>query len=272
MDGIEVNNVDNMDGLSEWREKHRLGKIVKEISVGKRTSFWLSVFYVIIISFGLIFSAATFGADSSINAIPFTFAKKEEFAYTKEDLIYSSCSLGSYVGKDNEFVISDLADLAFLSEIAYRDDDEATRAIEEWFGEDVENYFNRVQSFKEISNSSVSYKLFNFPSKNNLKVVSIQGTTNSWDTLANAQLWSLSALVKFARDLLPLASVLFNPVLHNLVNVVSFIEEGSLEDVSYYKETTKFVKELKDEGNRVQIVGHCKSFEFKIVHLCLCLA
>lgn len=264
MDGIESNNVDNNDGLSEWREKHRLGKIVKDISVGKRSKFWLSIFYLFIIVFGLIFiSAATFGEETSSKGDPIHFSKKEEFVYAKEDVTYSSCSLGSYIGKDSESNINDLADLAFMSAIAYLDDDEATKAANEWFGEDVENQIDRVKLSKDNSSSSVSYKLFNFPFKNDLKVVSIRGTKNAWDALADAQLWSLSALVKFARDILPLGGVLFNPVLHNLVKAVSYIEESSLEDVSYYKETTKFVKELKDEGNRVQVVGHCKSFKFK---------
>ena len=37
------------------------------------------------------------------------------------------------------------------------------------------------------------------------------------------------------------------------------IEDKALEDVSYYKETSSFVKKLlKDDDMKVQVLGHCK--------------
>ena len=59
---------------------------------------------------------------------------------------------------------------------------------------------------------------------------------------------------------MPLGSF-WTSVLPHLVKAVSVIEDKALEDVSYYKETTSFVEELKKRQDmKVQIVGHCKFF------------
>ena len=46
LEGLERNNDPNIDegNKSVWREKHRLNHIVSEISVGRRSSFWIGVF------------------------------------------------------------------------------------------------------------------------------------------------------------------------------------------------------------------------------------
>ncbi len=62
------------------------------------------------------------------------------------------------------------------------------------------------------------------------------------------------------RSILPLGN-LFTPVLPHLVRAVSVIEDKALKDVSYYRETTKFVEELlsENDGKKIEVVGHCKS-------------
>lgn len=102
--------------------------------------------------------------------------------------------------------------------------------------------------------SSVSYKPFNFPDQD-LHIVAVRGTSNSWDALTDAQLWSSAALVQYIRAILPVGA-LWTPNLPYLVKAISVIEDSSLENVSYYRETTAFVKSLKEKGFHVQIVGH----------------
>lgn len=61
-----------------------------------------------------------------------------------------------------------------------------------------------------------------------------------------------------ARAIIPLGEF-WTSVLPHLVKAVSVIEDKALKDVSYYKETSSFVKNLlEDDDMRVQVLGHCK--------------
>ncbi len=260
LDGIEINNVET-DGLSEWREKHRLSKILTEISVGKRTKFWTGVFLFFIWAFcGVFLAAVTLGADNGA-AEPVTFLPKDLFYYEgSKALNYASCSLGhNILSPDGMF--NSLADFTFLGNIAYLDDNHASDALSNWFDVSAENLSADVEEFKtsyqeKNGASSVLYKLFTFPDSD-LNIVSVRGTSNAWDALTDAQLWSSAALAQYVREALPLGG-LWTPILPYLVKAVSIIEDKALEDVSYYKETSAFVKSLKEKGKNVEIVGHCK--------------
>lgn len=260
LEGIEMNNVET-DGLSEWREKHRLSKIVSEISVGKRSKFWTGVFLFFIWAFcGIFLAAVTLGADNGA-AEPVTFLPKDLFFYEgSKALNYASCSLGhNILSPDGMF--NSLADFTFLGNIAYLDDNHASDALSNWFDVTAENLSTDVAEFKssyqkEYGASSVLYKLFSFPDSD-LDIVSVRGTSNAWDALTDAQLWSSAALAQYIREILPLGG-LWTPILPYLVKAVSIIEDKALEDVSYYKETSAFVKALKEKGKNVEIVGHCK--------------
>ena len=37
----------------EWREKHRVAKIMKETSLGKRSNFWGAFFFILMLCVGL---------------------------------------------------------------------------------------------------------------------------------------------------------------------------------------------------------------------------
>ncbi len=119
----------------------------------------------------------------------------------------------------------------------------------------------------ENGESSVTYKFVGFPTQN-LGVVAIRGTSNSWDALTDAQLWSSAALSQYIRAVLPLGSWL-TPILKYLVKVVSLIESSRLEEISYYRETTAFVQYLKESGiyENTVITGHCKFISNLIIYL-----
>lgn len=90
-------------------------------------------------------------------------------------------------------------------------------------------------------------------------IVAIRGTSNGWDALTDAQLWSAAALAQYVRGLLPVGAI-WTPVLRHIISAVSVAESKQLEEVAYYKETTAFVEELKKmnitNGNNIQITGH----------------
>jgi hypothetical protein len=87
-----------------------------------------------------------------------------------------------------------MADYVYLAGLAYRSDDIAQDELDSWFGPGVAtNNPAVVENFRTDNNytSPVSYKLITFGGTNAL--IAIRGTTNPWDALADAQLWSAAA-------------------------------------------------------------------------------
>ena len=129
------------------------------------------------------------------------------------------------------------------------------------------------------------FKLVTFPNTGNFAYVLIRGTTNQWDMLTDAQLWSAAALMQVHRALLPigviwnsstsffgpfgniyfalLASQLTNhspsTVIDELIKAITRLESKSIGEVSFYKDTTNFVKFIKGQPETysgVGITGH----------------
>lgn len=244
----------------EWREKHRLGYILTNISSGNRVNFWMSVFTFFIIAFcGVFMTALIKGSDAgSLEGGTYT----EALQYPgSNNLEYASCMLGREITPPDSTENS-LADFTFLTKIAYEDPGVAQESLDAWFGAGtatVEN--NTVAEFKtdyELENgkSAVEYKLFNFPGSD-VGIVSIRGTSNGWDALSDAQLWSAAALAQWVRALMPLGTW-FNPILTHLVNLVSSIESEHLAKVAFYRQTAAFVEDLKEknEYGNLLVTGH----------------
>jgi len=81
-----------------------------------------------------------------------------------------------------------------------------------WFGEGVAiDQPEEVEAFRNRTgtSSAVSFKLVTFPvdvtepDGDAFAQVLIRGTTNPWDMLTDAQLWSAAALLQVLRELLP---------------------------------------------------------------------
>jgi len=265
LEGIEINN-DDVDPRSAWREKHRLADIVTNISIGKRSQFWTGVFLVFILVFCVIFIAAITITEKDLQDETIDFADATDFYYGGSgSLDYATCSISkSLVGPDT--TESTMVDFAYLTSIVNLSDDSVQNALDSWFGSNVaENDSDIVNEFRTVyqeanGKSAVTYKLFRFPN-NNLDIVSIRGTNNAWDALTDAQLWSSAALAQYIKGILPIGE-LWTPILPFLVKAVSIIEDKTLKEVSYYRETTKFVQSLKEvnksEGNdrSIEITGH----------------
>ena len=64
-------------------------------------------------------------------------------------------------------------------------------------------------------------------------------------------------LIQGLRVLLPLGEM-WTPILDELINMMSFFQSGSIEQVSFYKVTTKFALEIKSDVSfdNVQLTGH----------------
>lgn len=160
-----------------------------------------------------------------------------------------------------------LADFTFLSAVAYRSPLVTGDLLDTWFKansnmtvidhQDVVDLF-KANDAKQYGESPVEYKFLGFPSRD-VGVVAIRGTSNAWDALTDAQLWSSASLAQWIRAALPLGNLL-SPILKYLVEVVSWIEASGLQEISYYMETKRFVEHAQKEGyyNNFVITGHCK--------------
>ena len=190
-----MNNKDK-SARAEWREKHRLAKILNEISGGKRTNFWISVFSVFVFAFFLVSVIAIFTGVNDGKTDSWKFASEDDFVYEgSSSLTYASCALTHHIQSPGGHRHS-LADFAFLSAVAYLEDEFADEAMSHWFNDTFTNDRKTINQFQETYKEDslpVSYKLFEFPS-NKVKIISIRGTSNAWDALADVQLWLGAAL------------------------------------------------------------------------------
>ncbi len=281
LEGLEDDDKDQ-NALSVWRKKNRLGKIISDISVGKKTNIWSWIFvFFTFLSVLVLVSAFVLGTDDGHNE-GIQFASKDEFVYTGSSALnYASCTLGQNLKSPEGYDKNYLADFAFMSSIAYLDDDTAANDLKTWFGNiAAENLVENVSEFKktyhtENSEGPVQYKLFNFPDQK-LQIIAVRGTANPWDALADLQLWSSAALAQYVRAILPLG-MWWTGILSHIVKAISVIEDRSLKEVSYYRETTAFVKSLKsmngtEYNNTLQIVGHCKFLIFGTQNFCVSLS
>lgn len=258
LEGLEM---DNEDRELNWRERYRLGKVVDDISSSNKNTFWLWVFSFFILAFLLIFvTAIVVGSGAGdVGGTKVT----HDFSYEGTgDLQYSSCRLGQGItnpaGNTNSLV-----DFSYISGVAYNDPKYTKTDLDNWFGSEagvidhqdiVEDFTTRYK--KTHPTSAVTYKLLGFP-ETDVGVVAIRGTNNALDALSDAQLWSSAALAQWIRAIVPLGGW-YTPILHRLVDVVSWVESSGLEEVSYYKETTAFVNYMKEVGEykNLIIMGH----------------
>jgi hypothetical protein len=113
----------------------------------------------------------------------------------QDDMRYSSCSISNIRGGFG--VNATMADYIYMAGAAYLVDTQG--ALDNWFGEgvvvDEEQLVTDFRNATDTSNSAVFFKLFNFTDIN-LAIISIRGTTTSWDMLADAQLWAAASLMQ----------------------------------------------------------------------------
>eukprot|EP00985_Skeletonema_marinoi_P010624 scaffold4969_cov118-Skeletonema_marinoi.AAC.1 len=191
-----------------------------------------------------------------------TITPVEGYEYTRNpNLPYPTCALRV---KESDFVDGDIADYAFIANLAYTNPAEEQASLDSWFGDGVVIVNDTlVKEFREefssvdfglASDSSVSFKLTQLVNTN-FVMITIRGTATVLDVMADAQLWISALLFQSVREFLPLGNV-FTPILHHLVKVVSMVETKNIAKVAYYQETREFALYLMKKGYDVRVTGH----------------
>jgi len=102
-----------------------------------------------------------------------------------------------------------------LAGLAYNKLDLVQDELDGWFpNKGVKLDTTMVSEYRERTNnvdSAANFKLFTVP-ESNLAIVSIRGTQNAFDLLADSQLWSAAMLVQVLRGILPLGEI-WTPIL-----------------------------------------------------------
>jgi lipase ATG15 len=87
--------------------------------------------------------------------------------------------------------------------------------LDTWFGKGVAKdesaYVEKWRTEYDTEKYAVYFKLFSFP-EIGLGIISIRGTSNNWDMLADSQLWSAAALMQGVRFILP-GGEIWTPIL-----------------------------------------------------------
>jgi len=147
-----------------------------------------------------------------------------------------------------------------MAGLAYRVRGNATqRALDEWFNYTAQDRDDIVTKWKEDVQSAVSFKMVTFPKNGNVSYVTIRGTMNNLDMLTDVQLWAPAFLMQGLRELLPFG-VIWTPAMDELIRIISKVESQSIARVSFYRDTTAFVKYLLKSVPQkyagVVVIGH----------------
>eukprot|EP00538_Stauroneis_constricta_P012648 CAMPEP_0119546226 /NCGR_PEP_ID=MMETSP1352-20130426/734_1 /TAXON_ID=265584 /ORGANISM="Stauroneis constricta, Strain CCMP1120" /LENGTH=1119 /DNA_ID=CAMNT_0007590905 /DNA_START=217 /DNA_END=3576 /DNA_ORIENTATION=- len=257
----ETGTMDLVNGVTEeerWANKSRLSDLVGKITQDKSKRLWARILW----AFGLIFVGiflTSVGRDSeATNDLQHTYLKDFYYPPAPTDMRYATCSIpeiNEVFGKN-----STIGDYIFLAGLAYNKPALVEDELISWFDgmtvrfeeEIVEEYRKRTGN----GDSAANFKLITVE-ESKLAIVSIRGTQNSFDLLADSQLWSAAMLMQVLRALLPFGEI-WTPILDDLAIMMNLLESSAVADVSFYRVITPFIKELKESGNydHVQVTGH----------------
>jgi lipase ATG15 len=161
-----------------------------------------------------------------------------------------------------------MADFTYLAGLAYRGVNVTQRELDGWFGINVTTAQNEaVEEYRQTHevSSQVSFKLVTHPKQFGNKTgdfayILIRGTTNNWDMLTDAQLWSPAALMQVLRMILPFGTI-WTPIMPYLINAITTVESASIAEVSFYQDTTAYANYIKQgvaDGQYlgVSVTGH----------------
>ena len=238
----------------KWKNRSRLNDIVTNVSRSRSQGVWNTVLLVFVFVFVALFLGAVGQGSDTPNNLQLNYLP--DFVYEQEDdLRYTTCKFGKGLESSPSRL---MADYAFLAGIAYRNENITQSELDQWFGPgnstDRPEIVSEFQNLTSTADTAVSYKLITF---GNFAIVAIRGTTNAWDMLSDAQLWSAAACFQMLRAILPIGEI-WTPILSQLVLAISYLQAESIKKVSFYKETTAFVRYLQRSGDyaNVQVTGH----------------
>lgn len=263
----EVGNMKSLRGKdkhAKWKNQSRTNDIVTNISRSRSRGPWIIVlvFFLVIamvLGIGALSQNDPQEGDGGYNV---TFVPGFRYERVDNSLPYPTCSLDFNVGQGPIAT----RDFVFLSTMAYEaNTTKLQEQLDSWFGTNVAiDTPDLVETFRNETKrdlSPVTYKLYSFPNITSagepVAVVAVRGSQNAYDWLTNAQLWSAAYGMQILRSFLPFGFI-WNPIFDELVRAVSIVESASIKRVSYYKETSDFVRWLQESGlyADVKITGH----------------
>ena len=131
--------------------------------------------------------------------------------------------------------------------------------MDTWFGqgealldEDV------IPTFREAHPNLPSAAFFHLVTfSDGSAVVCVRGTKTYFDFLVDARLWYAAGLFQLVKSAMPFGFA-FETLMQFCVDRLSDLEAASVQEVSYYDETTAFVEYLQksDRYTKVAITGH----------------
>jgi lipase ATG15 len=173
------------------------------------------------------------GSNTDPNAAGLSYLPPTYYYPPQEnDMRYATCSLTNIRGGFGDNAL--MTDYIVMATLAYTADELTQPALDLWFGNGTAVYRQDIvddfRAQNDPFNTAVFFKLFTFPDIG-LGVISIRGTSNNWDMLADSQLWSAAALMQGVRFILP-AGELWTPILDrkwNSPRIPSFFEQPTNE-------------------------------------------
>lgn len=249
-------------GKWKWKARARASTIIGNVSRGRSRNAWIAVFSIFTAVF-LILMAVSIGTNTEDGDSAETMSYLPDFYYPPQpDLPYPTCRLRKGLdipGRGIEGAA--LIDYTYLAVVAYLADGVTQGELDQWFGpRQATNNPEIVNEFRaktDNAGSQVSYKLVTFESLPKFGLVTIRGTSTSVDMFADMQLWSAAALMQLVRSFLPFGGI-WTPVLDDLIRGIYVLQSDSIERVSFYKQTTLFVRTLRNSANytQVHVTGH----------------
>lgn len=121
--------------------------------------------------------------------------------------------------------------------------------LDGWFNGSAVDNNDVVDFFKTnitATQSQASFKLVSFPENGNFSYVLIRGTTNPWDALTDAELWSAALLFQVHRMVLPIGEI-WTPIIDRLIKLLTSVQPETIRQISFYIDTTAFVNYLKEQ-------------------------
>jgi hypothetical protein len=213
----ETGNLDLVGGKTPqevWANKSRLSDIVGAITTGKSRIGWATLLGIGGFGFLAIFLSAIGTSTESTSKDVLTFLPAA-FYYPplESDMRYPTCTLANI--KDGFGENSTMLDFAFLAGLPYKNDTIIDSELQSWFTDTtVEDDIETVNEFrarKGNNSDAVEFHLIHFPLKK-LALITIRGTQNNWDMLADIQLWSAAILMQIVRLILPVGEI-WTPIL-----------------------------------------------------------
>lgn len=159
----------------------------------------------------------------------------EFYSEARDSLHCTTCDFTNTVGGT---IASSLADYTFFSMQAYRSENVTTSDMDQWFGPDqVLERPDIVQEFRKSEGDiiPVYYKLFigTGSEGGQVALISIRGSHNAWDFLADGQLWSAAIFMQVLRYVLPAGNI-WTPILDEMVVLLGAIQSGTIDQLSFY--------------------------------------